>query len=179
VADKTPYILVHLVEKRSVGERFLRRRAEWPLHITLVPWFYVEAAQEAVCIDALQRYAKHAAGFTAKVGEEITFTAPNGDKNIPVNLMADQARLRELHQGLVDIVRDCSAGFMVSKPYVGDKFRAHITHHIADGVAHRRVAGDTENIADFTLLRLIPHRPTDYCEVAEHFTLEGDHETAA
>jgi 2'-5' RNA ligase len=173
---QTQYILVHFVETQKIGHRFIRSRAEWPLHITLIPWFTVHAELTTPFIAALTERAQQCCRFDATVGEEHAFTAPNGDKRVPVNLMANQKPFRNLHNQLLNLVRDYYMSFEVTNPYIGDRFRAHITHHTKDGVVYRCTQGDTLHIKDFSLVRLIPGKDTQKCEVVENFYLTEDHE---
>jgi 2'-5' RNA ligase len=168
--SQTSFILVHLVEKRSVGERFLRKRAEWPLHITLAPWFYVDSWKEATLLEAIKACVQSKHRFQAEVGEELLFTS-SGDKNVAVNVMADQLPFKDMQTDLLDIVRQYYDSFHAAEPYIEDAFTAHITHHEHMGTVHRRVSGDVEDIDNVTVLRLISARPTDYCEVVAHFSL--------
>jgi 23S rRNA (cytidine1920-2'-O)/16S rRNA (cytidine1409-2'-O)-methyltransferase len=160
----TSFILVYLVEQRPVGERFAKTRAAWPLHITLVPWFVLHAGQESALRAALARYAKATLQFSATVGVEEHF-GPEHD--VPVNVIADQTKLRKLHDGL----RQVAAPYAELQDETGD-FRAHITHHhTADGPVHRRFPDDKEQIDSVTLVRLLDGEQGKECEIVEHFTL--------
>ena len=169
--DQASCILVHLVEKRSVGERFLRHRNTWPLHITLVPWFYIDQEKEAALITSLDMYSRTRHGFQAVVGQEHIFTG--GKQEVRVNLMADQSPIKSLHTDLFGLVRSYYTSFHADKPYIEDRFIAHITHHELEGVTHRRTASDSEEIDTVTLLRLAPSQPTDYCEVVANFAFKN------
>jgi 2'-5' RNA ligase len=171
--SSTPFILVHLVERRQVGERFRKTRADWPLHITLVPWFFVSAEQKAGLFQALRDYARQAPAFDALVGQEQLF---GPGQNIGVNVMADQAPLQRLHNDLKRIVTVYSNGFRPNASIgsgVDMPYEAHITHHDAAGVIHRRRQGDIEPVRDFTLATYTDEVDGPLCEIVEHYALQA------
>ena len=97
--DLGSLIIVHLVESIETGAVFPRKRAEWPLHITLVPWFYLADDQREAFLQALTELAAAYAPFTVNVGEEEKF---GPDKDVSVNLLVEQAPVRSLHAGRPD-----------------------------------------------------------------------------
>jgi 2'-5' RNA ligase len=173
VDGQTPLILVHLVEPCQVGQRFRKTRADWPLHITLVPWFFVTDGQQVALRQALRGYVRHAAAFEAPVGAEQLF---GPDQNIGVNIMAHQAPLRLLHGDLRKIVKANSNGFRPNASIgsgVEMPYEAHITHHDVDGTIHRRRQGDIEPVRDITLVTYTEQADGPVCEIIEHFGLQG------
>ena len=154
-------IVVHLVDPREVGDRFARTRMGWPLHITLVPWFTLNPEPEA--LQALESVAKASVQFSVFVGEDAMF-GPH--KRIAVSLIAEPKQCAELHRGLVDSLRPLDFVF-ASDRWVGESYRPHITHH----GERRRQPGETRDIKDFTLVRLVDQHT---CEVVRHFTLGGE-----
>jgi|GEM_PF-1394572 len=176
IPDNTvPCILVHLVERVAVGGKFAKTRADWPLHITLVPWFYVEKARLPALNTALRAYARETPAFVTEVGEE-RFFGPNQD--IGVNVIANQLPLQALHRDLKQLVEAMSVGFKPgASPASGVErfYDAHITHHNVDGDIHRRFEGDQQPVNDVTLLTFstTPGESVPTCEVLQHFELAG------
>ncbi len=162
MAEPGDYILVHFVEPIEVGYRFERHRNTWPLHMTLVPWFY--GAQDAPLRRALEIVAEPIAPARVRVGGEALF-GPN--KDIPVNVISNPEVLHELHESLLAAVQ--TADGVVESTFIGDNYTPHITHH--DGA--RRREGDEESVGDFHLVQLHEHNT---CEVVAAFSLGGPHE---
>lgn len=164
MADIKPHdhIIVYLVEPRETGYRFRRSRNGWPLHITLAKWFDVPD------LDGLQRQlaavAADTAAFDAQVGGEAMF-GPDGDT--AVNVMADQSALRDLHRRLVSAVRSQPGHSFMNELWMGDDYKAHITHH-ADS---RRHQGDMVRVDGFHLVRMADAHD---CEVVRHFEFGGN-----
>lgn len=172
--SRSSYILVHLVERLEVGDTFLRTRSDWPLHITLVPWFY--AHNEHELIQRIEDAARHRQSFDVTVGEDRWY---GKRQEIPVNIIADQTEVEALHRGLLGTVRECSDGFHVDPPpFIEDRFSAHITHHVKGADVHRNHPGDVLNVQDVSLLRLLIQEDGQHCELIQNFQL-GSHETAA
>ncbi len=159
-------IVVYLVEPRQPGDRFRRTRLDWPLHITLVPWFSVKS--ETAVIPELDSLVSNYPQFPVTVGQDAMF---GPDKNIPVSIVATPEPCRKLQDILVKALRYHGAIF-ASERWIGAEYRPHITHH----GSRRDQAGDTEHVRSITLVRLADQQT---CEVVRHFTLKGNHETAS
>ena len=178
--DLGSLIIVHLVEKRPEGTTFRRQRAEWPLHITLVPWFRVDDNQRSQLLAALTDFGDAKQGFTVHVGEQESF-GPH--KDVPVNLIREQAPIVQLHDELMAIVRQYGARFHGSASAhsgIEQTYRAHITHHQSVDGLHRRFPGDVEAFDGFSVARLLSDRDVQWCEIIQNveFT-RGSDETAA
>jgi 2'-5' RNA ligase len=153
-------IVIHLVESFAEGRRFCRTRTGWPLHITFIPWFTVPS--EADILQELGTAAAGYAAFSVRVGEGALF---GPERDVAVNVIATQEPCRTLHDALVELLRCHNASF-ISEQWMGEAFRAHITHH----GERRREPGDTEAVNTITVVRLVD---PDTCEVVRHFKL-GD-----
>ncbi len=176
--DLGQLIIVHLVEKRSAGDVFPRKRADWPLHITLVPWFATNS-DESGLLHALHAYCRETAAFIIQVGPEEKFGS-GGD--VPVNTIRNQAEIEQLHDALLKVVQEHGGaweGEASARSGIGQKYRAHITHHVKDGVIHRRCIGDEEQVNDITVARLLSDNGVQKVEVLENITLGVDDEAAA
>ena len=159
-------IIVHLVERAPAGSIFRRERASWPLHITLVPWFHINPENEAPLLTTLHAYGATHGSFAVRVGGEELF---GPCKNVPVNIIAGQARIIQLRDDLIALVKGCGVS---ERTLINRRYRAHITHHILDGNVRRRQQGDEEHIADFTIGRLLADSSGQMVEIAAHVTLE-------
>lgn len=166
--EPTSYILIHLVEKQPVGYIFRSTRTSWPLHITLVSWFYTSYSLTEL-EQRLQNYLKRTASFSVAVGPEKMF---GHDNDIPVNVIADQTELRKLHRGLLQLVESCQAS-LVNRAWVQEKFCAHITHHLIN----KQQEGDQIKIDDISIVRLLNAEQRS-CEIVAHIKMEN-HENAA
>lgn len=178
--DLRSLIIVHLVEKRPEGNIFLRKRADWPLHVTLVPWFKITDDAQKALLAALQTYAASKSPFTLHVGEEEQFGAT---KDVPVNLLVEQTPVLQLHNELMAVVQGYNVQFhgnASAHSGVEQTYRAHITHHQAADGLHRRFPGDEEVFDSITIARLLDDNGSQICEVIRNIQLHGaGHETAA
>jgi hypothetical protein len=154
------YILVHFVKPQPVGLRFERTRHEWPLHMTLVPWFSVGDDEELEV--GLSEVAGKFSSFKVVVGEEAMF-GPYGD--VLVNVIANHEADLPLHLALVEMLKANKAEYFNDR-WVGLGHRAHITHHTQE----RCHEGDELLVDDFHLVRLTP---PNTCEVIKRFALRG------
>jgi 2'-5' RNA ligase len=155
-------ILVHFLEEQAEGYRFERKRNQWPLHITLVPWFTV--ADEEVLKACLTSVMQTTEAFAVTVGEQVLF---GGHQEIAVNLISDQTDVVRLHHSLMALLQ----GMMVriyDTHWTGAAYRAHITRH--DAPHQWRTEGSKENFYDVHLVRLLAG---NVCEIAERFVLNG------
>ena len=155
-------ILVHMLELQEVGSYFDRHR--WPLHITLLPWFRASPEQRQQLRQSLTRLAQTVPPATVTVGA-ITQFGPN--KDILVNLIADQTALATLHQALFDLTRMLGMP-LVSSEWTGPNFTAHIGRY-EDRYAD---AGDAVHIGDFYLVTLLDGST---CQILGRFELKGWH----
>lgn len=154
-------LIVHLVEERPEGFRFVRSRGEWPLHITLVPWFTIN--DEAQTYSRLEEVASASAAFDVTVGALDMFGTHN---DVPVNIVREQEKIKALHLRIVAALQELDAAF-VEERWIGENYRAHITRHESQG--RWCDEGEVENIDDFHLVRLIDD---EVCEVVRRFVLE-------
>lgn len=171
--DLGSLIIVHLVEPMAVGKMFPRHRANWPLHVTLVPWFYIADERRHKMLEALQTYLSTEQPFSVHVGEEKKF---GPDKNVPVNLIDEQEPVRRLHNALVKVAGDYGAQFHKgASAHSGAEqtYVAHITHHQAADGLHRRFPGDEEAFDSITVARLLGDHGSQMCEIIRAITFGG------
>ena len=173
--DLGSLIVVHLVERRPEGTIFRRTRAEWPLHMTLVPWFGIADNERDQLLESLRLYSANKVPFTVHVGDDELFGA---ERDVPVSLIVEQHTVVKLHDELSAIVgKSVQTRLPVSE---GRAYRAHITHHNGTDGIHRRFPGDEEVIDGFTAVRLLDDKGTQFCEIIQNFIFSKDnHEAAA
>ncbi len=177
--DLRSLIIVHLVEKRAEGTIFARTRADWPLHVTLVPWFSVADDQRDALLSQLNHYATKKTPFSVHIGKEELFGV---GMDIPVNLIAEQVPVASLHEELMAIVGRYGKQFRQNAGQflsVQQNYRAHITHHQATDGAHRRYAGDEELFESITVGRLLDNHGVQVCEIIDNIELKGQGDEAA
>lgn len=145
-------IVVAMVDPEHVPERFRRRRLEWPLHVTIVPWFTVPDV--AKCIQFLKENLASEPSFEVIMGEDTAFGA---DHDIPVTLVANRQPFGILHNYVLEMIKD-HGGEILMNTWIGDSYRPHVTHH----GSNRLYTGDTFMVRSVTLVRLLDD---DFCEV--------------
>jgi hypothetical protein len=117
LAKRNENVIAILLEPIGLDEEFI----EWPLHITIVPWFH--GYDEYKLDELLEKISRQRQGFSAKVQQIEKFGA---NKDVEVNVIDDCPPLYELHnQVFTELEKN---GFIIhQKDYVGETYRAHIT----------------------------------------------------
>jgi 2'-5' RNA ligase len=156
VAQTGDTILVHFLKPQPVGQRFRYRHNEWPLHITLVPWFFTEKQVEL--LRALTAAAEWVQPFTVELQKTAWF-----DEDTKVTLVGG-AGLPELHQRLLEVVA-ANNGQLANTTWVGKTYKPHVTHH-QDAVPPAK--GSKIVVDNISLVRL---KPENICEVEHNFPL--------
>lgn len=146
MAVRNEHLVVVLLESMPLGVEF----EDWPLHITLVPWF--PCRDESRLDKVLQGVAANNHKLQVTVGKRVMF-GPR--KDIPVNLLTNDGDLYRLHW---DVFRTLETnGFPIhQKTHLGQNYRAHITHQ---GKRHKN-EGDVLPINSFVLVRQIRLKKT-------------------
>lgn len=109
------YILVALLSDYQPGDTF----AQWPLHVTLVPWFDPRDLSEFVA--HLQNVAAKYGSIESTVGEKRIW-GPN-----TVNVITRVPQLQRLHLELLSLVR-AHGTLLINEQYTGSNYTPHITH---------------------------------------------------
>lgn len=159
MAETGDLLVVNFIGPMQVGAQFERTRHEWPLHITMAPWFYLEDTETLSA--ALNGVADSADAFEVEVGGEELFGL---ERDVAVNVVIPQSAEMLLHRAIVSAIRD-AGGVFRDERWIGQSHRPHITHHDDN----RRYEGDVELFDNFHLVRLLPG---NLCEVAEEFVLQ-------
>lgn len=120
------YILVALLGNYQPGDTF----AQWPLHVTLVPWFDPRDLSEFVA--QLQNVAAKYGSIESTVGEQRIW-GPN-----TVNVITRVPQLQRLHLELLSLVR-AHGTLLINEQYTGSNYTPHITHQ--KGVSAKKGSG--------------------------------------
>lgn len=146
-------ILVSMIRPAQLEQTFRRKRLEWPLHVTLVPWFQIQDAPRF--ITRLGEFTASKQEFTSTIGTDELFGA---DRDVPVSLFSDSAELTLLHNELITFVESQGARFGAEGQYIKDAYRPHVTQHGQS----RLHEGDDVEVSAITVVRLLDD---DVCEV--------------
>lgn len=117
MSKRNENVVAILLEPVKIGKEFI----EWPLHITIVPWFH---GYDADKLDELLRglATKHKP-FMATVGQIERF---GYKKDVEVNVIDDYEPLKRLHLDVFNTLENNN--FIIhQKDFVGEDYRAHIT----------------------------------------------------
>jgi hypothetical protein len=146
LAKRNEYVVATLLEPVEIGKEFI----EWPLHITIVPWFQCNDDKK---LDALlTEIAEAKKNFVVKVGEDGKLGLK---KDVPVNLVEINPNMIKLHWSVFKTL-DKNSFSVHQKQWVGDNFLAHITHQ-SHGQKHE---GDVLAIKSFTLIKQVQQKKT-------------------
>ncbi len=115
---RNEHLVVVMLEPMPLGVEF----EDWPLHITLVPWF--PGKDEIRLDEILAGVANKNQKFEVTVGEQVMF-GPR--KDIPVNLLVRDGDLYRLHWDVFQSLEK-NGFFIHQKTHLGQNYRAHITH---------------------------------------------------
>jgi hypothetical protein len=110
------YMLAYLVRPERVGEEFLN----WPLHMTVVPWFLVPGDIQEF-IDRLRVSLEKIPAFSIQPGQETLFG------HYLVSLIESDDMIA-LHQKLLEILASLGINFTARDRYIGENYRPHISH---------------------------------------------------
>jgi 2'-5' RNA ligase len=100
------------------------------LHLTLIPWFTTDAADEEVEEAFRQKFQAYPK-FNLEPTEEVMF---GPDKDVPVTLVQSSAELLELHQTSLELFNQLGGHWAVKNPYVDDEYRPHIRRRTGSAV---------------------------------------------
>jgi 2'-5' RNA ligase len=109
------FVVVCMRQAIAVGTRF----TQWPLHLTLVPWFTapdIETVQAA-----LEPVLRLTSPFTVDVGDRAYF----GQRKLPVKLLKPSPQLHALHGLLLSKLEE--QGWPITGRYTGQHYKPHIT----------------------------------------------------
>jgi 2'-5' RNA ligase len=145
---KNEHLVVIPLEELKKSEQFV----EWPLHITVVPWFAVEEERGQELDDLLSEIATRHHPIELIVGRLAMFGAHN---DTPVNLIDPSQALTDLH---LDVLNSLEANHFPihQKEWLGDKYQAHIAHQEDKFYTE----GQHIQIANFALIKQLRQKVT-------------------
>lgn len=139
------YIYVAMVKPQPVGRRF----TQWPLHITLLPWF--QAPSIAAVEQLAQAAARDFTPFTVTVGKREYF---GSSRQLAVKLIKTSEQIMELHNRLLNGVM--SKGWNMPGRYTGEHYRPHVT---------RKAGKDAEGSMQIDAIYVAEKQPQGYREI--------------
>jgi hypothetical protein len=143
MSKPTEYMFVYLLEAKNPGDTF----NEWPLHITLLPWFKLDVPISEFKTELNNQLAE-VQSIAVKVGPERHFNKR------AVNLIESSAGLLDLHELLLDFVKN-NGEFTVSQSFVGPQFKPHIAKRLGKTMAE----GKLVNVNRVYLISAPPEDP--------------------
>jgi hypothetical protein len=157
-------VLVYFLEAPAAGHRYACRRRDWPLHVTLVPWF---TANESQLTQHLIKTLATCRPFRSRIGRAIQF---NPDTR--VSLIETPTGFTSLHNLLVSSLVEM-AGSIQDDRFLGEAYRPHVTH---PNEAFPLAVGTELYVDAVYVVRLLPN---NICEVINRMPLGGINEAAA
>lgn len=146
MAQRNEHVVAIMLEPVKIGQEFI----EWPLHITLAPWFPCD--DEPKLDKILAQIAKDHKSFSITIGGVQKF---GSKKDVPVNVVRDNAQLVELHWKIFNALD--KSGFPIhQREYVGGGYQAHVTHQVHG----KKKSGEKLAIGSFTLVKQIRLKKT-------------------
>lgn len=112
---------MYILDDVEPGHPFPRH--DWPLHISLVPWFVTARREELDRV--LTEFLSTVQPFTVTVGSEAHF---GESKRVKVNVIEPSDSLMNLHIALLDKVEQLGT-VIADKEYLRENYRGHITHY--------------------------------------------------
>lgn len=124
-------VLVSAIEELNKGDTF--EDQDWPLHVTIMPWFNVQKQFEDELIDEVADYAgtTHPLKVIGDVNK--IFGPPNKPlEEVKVRTLRNTARIALLHTGILDIIN--RYGAEVTSPYIRGSYQPHVTYQHGSGI---------------------------------------------
>jgi 2'-5' RNA ligase len=94
----------------------------WPLHLTLVPWFELSGEELPKFLADLDSITASYAPFELRPNGNASF----GPRKIKVTLIKPEPEIVNLHLDLLKAISNCHAS-LVSDLFTGSNFRPHVT----------------------------------------------------
>lgn len=130
------FLLAFFVDKKAVGNTFIN----WPLHITIIPWFFVH---DIDTLDAkINRISKKFFKLSV-TGRELT---KYGERT--VCLVSNEYTLQQIHRAVYTTLQMLNARFIDTR-YFGDNYTPHITWQESE----KYLIGDVFDAAGFYLVK--------------------------
>jgi 2'-5' RNA ligase len=106
---------------------------DWPLHVTVMPWFSVPKKFEDELIDEVADYTRTVRPLRV-IGDVDKIFGPLGKplEEVKVRTLRNTARIALLHTGILDIINHYGAE--VHSPYIRDLYQPHVTYQRGSGI---------------------------------------------
>jgi len=137
------YLLAWFVKPLQAGEGFVR---DWPLHLTLVPWFWIRDLEKTIA--AIEAVIQRQAALKITCTDE-SYLAGGRTR---VRLVQKTDELEKFHQSLIDLINGLALPMM--DKFTGKQYLPHITVRGADYPAK----GDRFSLDHLALVRALPER---------------------
>lgn len=112
-------VLISSLENLEKGDDF----DEWPLHVTIMPWFTVPKELERSFINAMENRMYETRPLKV-VGDTDEYFGPA--KTVHVRTLRNIGALASLHSRTLETLT--RSGGIVDSPYIQEYFRPHITY---------------------------------------------------
>jgi 2'-5' RNA ligase len=124
-------VLVSAIEEHNEAATF--KDQDWPLHVTVMPWFSVRKQFEDELIDDVAEYA-HTVRPIKVIGDgNKVFGPPDKPlEEVKVRTLRNTARIALLHTGVLDIIN--RYGAEVHSPFIRDLYQPHVTYQRGSGI---------------------------------------------
>lgn len=119
------FVLVSALETLNKGDVFV----EWPLHVTILPWFTLPTERQRAFENALTNRTHDVASIHTIGGEE-AFFGPRQDAR--VRKLRRIGALASLHQLALETVRSFDGS--VDDPYIERNYEPHVTFQDEKGI---------------------------------------------
>jgi 2'-5' RNA ligase len=145
------FLVVCMLAPIEVGTQF----TQWPLHMTLVPWF--KASDEKTVQEIVQNATSVHHPFSVTIGERAYF-GPAG--KLPVLKIVNTPDLQSLHESVLQAVKD--AGLQIEGRYTGDNYSPHVT---------QQAGKDAEGVLQFDCVYIAEALPQGYRKIVAKLEL--------
>ncbi len=119
------FVLISALEPLERGDQF----EQWPLHVTIVPWFALPKEREQAFLNALVNRVYGKSSFVTTGGDEALF---GPDKDVRVRKLRRIGALAALHNIALGAVHDFDG--VVDGGYVGRDYVPHVTYQGERGI---------------------------------------------
>ncbi len=116
-------VLVSAIDELRKNDTF--EDQDWPLHVTIMPWFSMPLKLEQEFIDSIADYA-HTVAPVSLFGDKNEFFGTDEFKSIKVRTLRGIAQATLLHTGVLDIVTRYAGE--VDSQYIRGMYRPHVTY---------------------------------------------------
>ena len=106
----------------------------WPLHLTLIPWFKISGKELPKFLTAVESIASNYGPIQLKQEGSTNFST----REVRVTLIRPTSEIINLHQDLLLAISDSNA-LILSSRYTGSNFRPHITEQAGRSLPEAKV----------------------------------------